>query len=375
MFDVIIVGAGPAGASTAFYLAKAGLKVLLLEKNKLPRFKPCGGGISLNFLNSLPFDVSSSITGKVEKVRYYYNFGNAVEVELGVKMAMVNRSQFDCLIAQQAVKAGAKLVEQAKVNAIDIQKTIVVYTERDKYETRFLVGADGVHSQTGKWSGLIKKRKIRSSLEAEVIKAEINPITALIGFGQLTEGYCWLFPKSDFHSIGIGGKESKNLVKEFKRWAEFLRIKSDFKIYAYPLPEVEIGQKLEEGHVLLVGDAAGLVDPLTGEGIRSAIRSAQIAAETILNDKVGNYSSQIEREISADYRYCNILKAIFFKWPKFSYQRAVMNPGVSQWIARIFCGEVSYQEIYRKAIRKLLNPMTFYSFLRGSNQIGKPPQL
>src|SRR3989344_3804149 len=110
-FDAIVVGAGPAGATAAYFLAKAGLKVLSLEKKKLPRFKPCGGGISHKFLRSLPFDASPAITGLVSRIKYFYKMADPFEVELGAELAMVNRPKFDFLIVEAAARLGAKVVD------------------------------------------------------------------------------------------------------------------------------------------------------------------------------------------------------------------------------------------------------------------------
>ena len=160
MYDAIVVGAGPAGAASAYYLARAGLKTLLIEKMRLPRFKPCGGAVSLKFLLSLPFDVSGAIRGKISRLRYFYNNADPFEVELDSQLATVNRQEFDQAIARAAAQAGAELIDGLAVSGLAIEsQAIKVLTGKGIFETKYLIGADGVYSRIGEWSGLTKRER------------------------------------------------------------------------------------------------------------------------------------------------------------------------------------------------------------------------
>jgi len=364
MFDVIIVGAGPAGAAAAYYLAKAGVKVLLLEKKKLPRFKPCAGGISSKFLASLPFEVSKSVKGKVSKIKYFYNLDDPFEVKLDITMAMLNREEFDYLLVQDAARLGAELIDNVQISEIKMgQDKIKILTDKGDFFGKFLIGADGVHSFVGRRVGLLNKRKIWSAFEVELEGLNHDVDTAFFGFGQLKQGYSWSFPKMDYSSVGIGGKGSKNFVTEFEKWLGFLGYKGrrkELKIYAHPIPEVEVGAKLHNDKVLLLGDAAGLVDPITGEGIRHAILSAQIATEVILTGKIDEYSRRIYKRISADFRYAYLMRWIFVNWPQFCYRIAVKDVGISRLLSCIFCGDLTYREF----VGRFSNPLKYLRKIR-----------
>ncbi len=366
MYEVIVVGAGPAGSSAAYYLAKAGMKVLLLERSRLPRFKPCAGGISLKFLASLPFDVSRAIVGRISSVRYFYELDNPVEVKFDIQMGMLNRQKFDHLVAEAAAHFGAELIDSVRINEIKFnQSKIIILSDKGRFESKYLIGADGVHSFVGRAAGLLKNRKIWSAVEVELPGLKHDPNTAYISFGLSREGYAWSFPKNDYFSVGIGGRKEKNLVEKLRKWMDFLGCKTDQnrpRIHAHPLPEAVPGDRIQDGSVLLVGDAAALVDPLTGEGIRYAIRSARIASAVILEGKLDQYSRRVFEEISSDFRSAFRAKWLFYRWPKFFYQLAVKNPVYSQALSQIFCGELSYRDAYRRLLNKSLNP---FRLLRG----------
>jgi geranylgeranyl reductase family protein len=362
-YDAAVIGAGPAGATVAFLLSRAGLKVLLLEKKKLPRFKACGGGISLKFLGSLPFDASPAITGRVSRIKYFYKMADPVEVELGAELAMVNRPKFDLLIVEAAARLGAKVVDESEVRELEIlENGVRLSTEKDNYEARYLIGADGVFSQVAARTGLRRGAKFDLALEIELPERKHPLSTLYMGFGQVREGYAWSFPKTDNYSIGIGGKNSPRLAVELKKWLAFLGYPADGKmdLHGHSLPLPKAGEKLQRQNVLLVGDAAGLVNPLTGEGIRYAIQSAQIAAQTIASGKINGYSREIYEKISSDFKYAYYLRTLFAFLPGFCYRYGVKNPAASQFLSGIFCGEAAFKDFYWKAIR-FINPIKFLS--------------
>jgi geranylgeranyl reductase family protein len=361
MYDVIIVGAGPAGATSAYELTRAGLKVLLLEKKNLPRFKPCGGGLSLKFLASLPFDLSKTVKGRVSRLRYLYDNSDPFEAEMEAQLAMVNRSDFDFAIVSAAVAAGAELKDGLEVSGIEEQADgINVKTNKGFFKTKYLVGADGVYTKIGAWSGLVKKRKIGSALEVELAGLD-HPQTALIGFGRVKEGYSWSFPKADHYSVGIGGRHGENLRQELDSWLDCLGYKGErnFKVYGHALPEAVVGARLQKGNILLVGDAAGLVNPLTGEGIRYAIQSGRIAASAIVANKVESYSRRIYEQIGGDLRFSYFIRAIFNAFPKLCYRYGVKNAAASRELSKAFCGDATFKDLFFKIGRKLADPMSY----------------
>ncbi len=126
-----------------------------------------------------------------------------------------------------------------------------------------------------------------------------------------------------------------------------------------------MGATLHQGNILLVGDAAGLVNPLTGEGIRYAIGSAQIAAETIVSGQVADYSRRIYKQIGYDLRFSYLIKAAFNAWPRFCYRHLVKSAAASRTLSLAFCGDLTFKELFFKAGRKMINPLNYVRAGRG----------
>ena len=368
MYDVIIVGAGPAGGAAAYYLSKAGAKVLLLEKHKLPRFKSCAGGISAKFLASLPFDTTNALRGKVSQVRFSFNLLDPCDVALGEQMAMLNRAEFDYLIVKQAAALGAKVIDGVGISEMIINKNKVeIITDKGKFTANFLVGADGVHSQVAYNCGLRKSRSFWTAIDVEVPGLNNQLDKAYFGFGLVREGYAWVFPKSDSFSVGIGAKKERHLIKKLMQWLDFVGYKksrSEIKFFAHAIPEPSSFGRLQKDNVLLVGDAAAVVDPLTGEGIRDAIRSAKIASDAIISGNIKNYTKAVFKEIITDFKYAYWLRWFLANYPEFTYRFGVKNKKAAQLIAKVFTGETSYGHVFRKVFAKAINPFALIGELR-----------
>src|SRR4030067_551370 len=169
-YDVIVACSAPSGATTAHRLAKAGLSVLILEKDKLPRYKPCGGGISLKIDRILDIDIKDFIEATV--CGAYFSYGQKEGAHLMSQQPvayMVMRDRLDAHLTYEAVRAGATLLTEKKVEGITTAKNgYEVFTKNDVFSCRYVVGADGVNGAARRFMYPNTVRTMAASIEAEI---------------------------------------------------------------------------------------------------------------------------------------------------------------------------------------------------------------
>lgn len=371
MFDCIIVGAGPAGGTAAYHLAKRGKAVLVLEKETLPRYKPCGGGVSPVVADWFDFDFSPAISLKVKTVRYTWNMEDVVLADLQTPepIWMVRRDIFDHFLIQQAQKQGAELRDNTEVKGIEFQSDHwQVNTEDGPVSGKYLIAADGAKGPMAKWLGFKdRKRQIGGALEAEAMKEIENPDTVHFEFGLVKNGYIWNFPKADGYSIGIGafrGGERQDLRAIVTEYSKMFGV--DFKTIrqqGHPLCLWNGDQTLHTQNALLAGEAACVVDPFTAEGIRPSMFSGLKASEAIdaalsgQSDALEKYSEVIANEWGADMKWAQRLAGVFYRVPGIGYQIGVKRPSATRRMGQLLSGEVGYRDVVNNAIQRLSKGM------------------
>ncbi|MBE9155339.1 geranylgeranyl reductase family protein [Nodosilinea sp. LEGE 06152] len=369
MYDCIIVGAGPAGATAAYHLSKAGHQVLLLDAAELPRYKPCGGGVSPQVAQWFDFDFSPAISVKVRKVRYTFNLADPIEAELPAEKAlwMVRRDEFDYFIVQQAQKQGATLKDSTKVQGIENQGDHwQVNTSQGPVQGRFLIAADGARGSMTKWLGFPQRRyKLAAALEAEPRLEVPNEPVVHFDLGLIQQGYLWNFPKADGYSIGGGVFRSGPQRKQDLRTpvadyaAAFDVDASTVQHFGHPIFIWDGPQTLHTHRAVLAGEAACVVDPFTAEGIRPSIFSGMKAAQAIAQALQGSgtaleaYTHTMNQEWGEEMRWARRLARLVYQAPALAYKAGVKRPSSTLTMVKIFCGEVSYGEVAHRAIRRL----------------------
>lgn len=357
----MIVGAGPAGASAAYWLGEAGRRVLVLEKKHLPRYKACGGGVPHSVFDRFPFDFSPVIEREVRQVRFRFRDGREVAADLpGQPVAMVMRDQFDAFILQHAradVRDGTEVIALQQ----DAEGVTVTTRSGETFRGRYAIGADGAHSRVAREAGLHQGAPIGLTLKVETPASEAllseYADTVLFLFGAPERGYMWIFPKAEHLSVGVGSgaADVPTMRRSLKREMARLGISVDGAQHrGSALPVYVEHHPLHRGRVALAGDAAGLVDPLLGEGIRHAIDSGRFAAEAVLADDLESYTHRVQQEIGSDLIWGLRWATLFYDHPWGSFELGVRNPRFLEEFARLLAGETTYRGMAIRAIPNLI---------------------
>jgi geranylgeranyl reductase family protein len=352
VYDVIVIGAGIGGAAAAYFLGRANQQVLVLEREALPRYKACGGGVPKSVFRHFPFPFDEAVESEIAAVRFSYRGIEEIAFPLPAKpVTMVMRDRFDAFV-----------LSQARAQVRDSTTVVGVVEERDKVRVstadgeelaaRYVLGADGANSVVSRALGLRQKKVLGAAIEAE---AQVDTQTmaeyvqtALFEFGAVPGGYLWIFPKKEHLSVGIAvfGKSRADLRGILRREMSKFGIELDSSpLHAHPLPVYGYHETLSTERALLVGDAAGLVDPLLGEGIRYAVRSARLAAEAIAKDEVRAYTPGVQQEIGAGLRRAHWLARLFYGLPRLCFLIGVRNPRMIQIFADMLDERASYFDI------------------------------
>lgn len=321
LYDVIVVGGGPGGATVAYVLGKAGRRVLVLEKEVFPRYKACGGATSARLLAEFPFDFEPVIESQPRAVSYAYQ-GEIVTFHLQESpIRLTMRADLDEFLLNQA---RAEVHQGDAVVSIE-EKTdrVIVRTQRGMaFEGRYLVGADGPNSVVAHSLGLRRGQTMLGAIEVEApVPPEIflrYKDAPLFIFGEIAMGYLWIFPKAEHLSVGIGalhprpGELQATLLKVMERYQIPMQ---GLAMHGHPVPIYTRNTKISTPRALLIGDAAGLVDPMSGEGICYAVQSGRLAAEAILTDHIQQYEAIIHRRIGIPHRLNWLVARMIYRHP------------------------------------------------------------
>jgi geranylgeranyl reductase family protein len=302
-FDVAVVGAGPAGSTAAYRLSRAHARVLLIDKARFPRDKPCGGGLTMRAVRQLPVSVEQVVEDRVTSVRCRLKYGPVMErLSERPLCLMTQRRRLDEFLVAQAVEAGATFRDGVRVS---VESDRQVRVDGQPVHVDTVVGADGANGITAKSLGLggaiVNGVALEGNLPYERLPEGTWRGVLVLELATVGGGYGWIFPKGDHVNVGVGGWgwEGPRLRGHLRVLCEQYGVRVDelSNLRGHRLPMRRPGTVFAGGRALLVGDAAGLIDPVSGDGMYEGFVSARLAAEHILEGRVDAYPAALRREL------------------------------------------------------------------------------
>lgn len=338
-FDAIVVGAGPAGSTAAYRLAREGTRVLILDKTRFPREKPCGGGLSVRAMRELPIDPRPVVEQVVDRMEFSFRRrGRFVRGGRQPLAHMTQRRRLDHFLIGEAVDRGADFRDGVTVSEVSERGARI---DGRWVGSELVIGADGANGGTARSLGLGVDYTYGVALEGNLSHALVDPErwrgAAAIELGTVPGGYGWILPKGDHVNVGVGGWESAGpMMREHLR--KLCRGRGfDYSMLTdlrgYRLPGRRPGSGLAKGRALLIGDAAGLVDPLWGDGIYAAFLSSRLAAQAALDLLAGvasdfePYARSVVSELGRMIAFAWDAKAGLDRFPRLAVAAMLSPPG------------------------------------------------
>ena len=395
-YDAIVAGAGPAGSTAARLLAERGASVLLLDKHRFPRDKPCGGGVTLRAASVQDIDLTPVIERTIYGARFSLRLGESFDRTYANPLTyMTQRCRLDALLAERAVDAGADFHDGEAVREVDVsvgarhpskgesrneceepsksnehsavenamppRPVVMIRTSHGAYLTRVLIAADGANGVTARSASLNPRFEEAVALEGNLPYSPDIPTDwreyVGIDLGGLAGGYGWVFPKAEHLNVGVGAWKYAAFTLRPKLGDLCRRYGFDAarveNLRGHHLPLRTAGSQIARGPIALVGDAAGLIDPLSGEGIHMAFASGRLAAEHAMrylsgeSDNMSAYEQAVDHQLQPELDVSRRLQELFhFAPPPYL---ALMRRNRKFWL--FFChlvrGELTYLDFVR----------------------------
>ena len=371
LIDVAIIGGGASGTTAAFHLASKRKNVCILEKNISSQGRTCGGGMSSAVQNWFPFKLSPIVEEVIKNVEFSWCNADKVVAEISGSSPfwIVKRENLDTFLLDQAINSGCNLFTTFKV--IDLKKISNIWqiTALDgrQIEAKAVVIADGSQSP---WPQALKlgphQQKFASTFSGTIKRrGNVKSETARFEFGLVKNGFAWAFPANNEVNIGMGTfLNNKNSIPVNKILNSFL---PDLGFEPSEVIGHEKKLRVWNGHsklngegILLVGDAASLCDPFLAEGIRPALMSGFEASKALIYWLDGEincldaYTKTMQSKWGNSMAWGKRISQVFYRLPKVGYQLGVKRHTAPRRIAQILSGELNYEDIAKRVIKRLL---------------------
>ena len=358
--DVVIIGAGPSGSTLAYELARRNVTVLVVDKAVFPRLKCCGGGVTVRAGKLVGEGLGAVTENSISSALLTFSGSKVFHGDYDrTVIYTVNRERFDHFLLQKAESAGADVLQGVTVTGLLLRDSgVEVITSNGNFQGQFAVGADGNRSIVARTVNLGNHDHV-VGIETEIIVDEEDLARwrscVMVDLGRNLTGYAWLFPKKDHLSVGIASPrmEARNLKLAYWEFLKSLELRRyTIATWSAGLIPMCIGKpKVVQGRVAILGDAAGLADPVTGEGIYNALLSAQLAAPAIQNAVLHNdselhgYQEAVDKRIKPEIEAARFFSKRLSKVPRkllnmINLDRRIWNAGCS-----LVLGETSYSAI------------------------------
>ncbi|WP_433731697.1 geranylgeranyl reductase family protein [Actinoplanes sp. CA-051413] len=361
-WDVAVIGAGPGGLAAAHAAATAGARTIVLERAEHPRYKTCGGGLIGTSLAIAAPRIKVPARDTVAAITFTENGRRAFTRRSPGHpvLTMVRRNDFDFAWYEAARAAGAEVRQNAQVRTLDqdADEATVTLADGEVITARFVIGADGSAAISSRHVGVTFDQQ-DLGLEVEVAATEADRAAyrgrVLLDWGPVPGSYGWVFPKDDELTVGV--------IMEKGRGAETKKYLADL-LAQLGLADRRVVRDsghltrcrrtdapLRRGRVLVVGDAAGLLEPWTREGISYALRSGtwagEVAARAQTPAELAEYDQQVEGELAPEMAAGRRLLQVFAKHPRLMHAAFATPMG---WRAfEAFCrGELSMANVVRR---------------------------
>ncbi|HYM13005.1 MAG TPA: FAD-dependent oxidoreductase [Bryobacterales bacterium] len=366
MPSIAILGGGPAGAFAGEKLAAAGFPVTVIDE-KLAWEKPCGGGLTAKALERYPFLADSAVPKRlVDRAVLVASNGARATLRLRSPIAIYARQVLNGLLLDRARRAGAAIIQDRVIRAERRGEMWRLTGKRGEYEADFCVAATGARNPLRQMGTALGRRDAYVAL-GYYVPGSLDHLE--VQFLHRFEGYLWIFPRPDHLSVGICGKLASDATPRLRRLVEDYMSQHDLPIagsrfYCHLLPSLApssfASNRVAGPGWAAAGDAAGLVDPLTGEGLYYALRSADLLAACLCENAIADYPRRLRADLMDDLQFGSRLTGRFYRGrfllgsaTKRMVQLTRRSPTFASLMQDLFAGSQTYLGLKSRLWRQL----------------------